>query len=144
MLAELSLNSKIFWVGVGCQKGTSRELIEVAIAHVFGEHQLSQSAIAGLATIDTKADEVGLVELCRQRNWLLKTFPAEVLRTVCVPNPSQLIHKHIATPSVAEAAALCAAECKRLLVPKQIFRPAIKDQKGTVTVAIARVEDRKV
>ncbi|MBD2432578.1 MULTISPECIES: cobalamin biosynthesis protein [Fischerella] len=144
LLAEFSLRSKNLWVGVGCQKGTSRELIEVAIAHVFGEHQLSQSAIAGLATIDTKVDEVGLVELCRERKWLLKTFSAEILRTVYVPNPSQLIHKHIATPSVAEAAALCAAECKRLLVPKQIFRPVIKDQKGTVTVAIAQAKDRKV
>lgn len=138
LLAEFSLHSKNLWVGVGCQKETSRELIEAAIAHVFREHQLVESAIAGLATIDTKVDEVGLVELCRQQNWLFKTFPAEVLRTVCVPNPSQLIYKHIATPSVAEAAALCAAECKSLLVPKQIFRPAINDQKGTVTIAIAQ------
>ncbi|MER3494682.1 MAG: cobalamin biosynthesis protein CbiG [Mastigocladus sp. ERB_26_2] len=138
MLAELSLHPKNLWVGVGCQKGNSRDLIEAAIAHVFREHQLSQNAIAGLASIDTKVDEVGLVELCREQNWLLKTFPAEILRTVCVPNPSQLIHKHIATPSVAEAAALYAAECKSLLVTKQIFRPAIKDQKGTVTIAIAQ------
>ncbi|PLZ87780.1 cobalamin biosynthesis protein CbiG [Fischerella thermalis CCMEE 5196] len=144
LLAEFSLRSKNLWIGVGFQKGTSRELIEAAITHVFREHQLSQSAIAGLATIDTKADEVGLVELCRERKWLLKTFSAEILCTVCVPNPSQLIHQYIATPSVAEAAALCAAERKSLLVPKQIFRPVIKDQKGTVTVAIAQVKDRKL
>ncbi|WP_315790862.1 cobalamin biosynthesis protein [Fischerella sp. JS2] len=144
LLEEFSLYSKNLWVGVGCQKETSQELIEAAIIHVFREHQLSQNAIAGIATIDTKADEAGLVELCRKQNWLLKTFPAEVLRTVYVPNPSQLIYKHIATPSVAEAAALCAAECKSLLVSKQIFRSVIQDQKGTVTVAIAQVEERKV
>ncbi len=139
-LTEFDLHPKNLWIGIGCQRGTSRELIEAAIAHVLRENQLSQNAIAGIATIDNKADEVGLVELCRENNWLIKTFAAEILCTVCVPNPSQLIHKHIKTPSVAEAAALCAAESKYLLVPKQIFRCAIDNHKGTVTVAIAQVE----
>ncbi|BAZ68109.1 cobalamin (vitamin B12) biosynthesis CbiG protein [Fischerella sp. NIES-4106] len=140
LLTEFDLHPRNLWVGVGCQRGTSRELIEAAIAHVFGENLLSQSAIAGIATIDTKADEVGLVELCRENNWLIKTFTAEILCTVCVPNPSQLIHKHIKTPSVAEAAALCASESKHLLVTKQIFRRAIDNQKDTVTIAIAQLE----
>lgn len=67
LLAEFDLHQIILWVGVGCQRGLSRELIEAAIAHVFRENQLSQNAIAGIATIDTKADEVGLVELCREK-----------------------------------------------------------------------------
>ncbi|MGJ5675320.1 MAG: cobalamin biosynthesis protein [Nostochopsis sp.] len=142
LLAEFDLHQIILWVGVGCQRGLSRELIEAAIAHVFRENQLSQNAIAGIATIDTKADEVGLVELCREKNWLLKTFAAEILCTVCVPNPSQLIHKHVATPSVAEAAALCAASATHLLVPKQIFRCAIDNQNSTVTVAIAQLKQK--
>lgn len=142
MLAEFSLEFRNLWVGIGYQRGTSRELIEAAIAHVFRENQLSQNAIAGVATINNKADEVALVELCRENNWLIKTFAAEILCTVSVPNPSQLIHKHVATPSVAEAAALCAAGSKLLLVPKQIFRCAIDNQKCTVTVAIAQLEKK--
>ncbi len=140
LLSEFSLDSRNLWVGIGCQRGTSQELIEAAIAHVLRENQLSQNAIAGIATIDSKADEVGLVELCREKKWLIRTFTAEILCNISVPNSSQLIHKHIKTPSVAEAAALCAAESKYLLVPKQIFRCAINNQKGTVTVAIAQVK----
>ncbi|MCP6761277.1 MAG: cobalamin biosynthesis protein [Fischerella sp. CENA71] len=138
LLSEFSLEFRNLWVGIGCQRGTSREFIEAAITHVFRENQLSQNAIAGIATIDHKANEVSLVELCRENNWLFKTFAAEILCTVSVPNPSPLIHKHIKTPSVAEAAALCAAESTHLLVTKQIFRCAINNQKGTVTVAIAQ------
>ncbi|WP_256973145.1 cobalamin biosynthesis protein [Nostoc sp. T09] len=103
------MNEKVFWVGIGCQRGASTQLIEKAIQQVFKENQLNQSAIAGIATIDYKALEVGLVELCRLRNFSLKTFPAEMLRLVCVPNPSKIIEQVMGTSSVAEAAAILAA-----------------------------------
>ncbi|WP_201030281.1 cobalamin biosynthesis protein, partial [Salmonella enterica] len=67
-------------MGIGCEKGTSQELIETAIVEVFQEHQLAPSAIAGIATIDIKADEVGLLEVCKQRNLPLKTFASDILR----------------------------------------------------------------
>lgn len=143
---------RVLWVGIGCQRGTSRELMETAIQEVFRENQLTLSAIAGIATIDTKSNEVGLLELCRKHNLALKVFSAEVLRTVSVPNPSSVVEQ-VGTPSVAEAAALCALDLQNnvetrfasvLLVPKQIFsytiqnRAAkIQNQKGAVTIAVA-------
>ncbi|MDZ7957188.1 MAG: cobalamin biosynthesis protein [Aulosira sp. DedQUE10] len=108
-ITELQEQQQLFWVGIGCQRGTSRQLIETAIEQVCQENQLNQSAIAGLATIDNKASEVGLVELCQIRNFYLKTFPAEILRQVCVLNPAEIIDKAMGTPSVAEAAAMLAA-----------------------------------
>lgn len=131
---------RVLWVGVGCERGTSRELIETAIEQVCQKNQLAESAIAGIATIDIKADEVGLVELCRDRNWPLRTFPAEVLRSVTVPNPSAVVDQEVGTPSVAEAAAIVAAQGSTLLVPKGIFRSPIQNLKGAVTVAIAQSE----
>jgi cobalt-precorrin 5A hydrolase len=107
--SQLQEQQQHLWVGIGCQRGTSRRLIETAIQQVCKENQLNQSAIAGLATIDNKAREVGLVEFCQLRNFYLKTFPAEILRQVCVPNPSKIIAKAMGTPSVAEAAAMLAA-----------------------------------
>lgn len=108
---------RVLWVGIGCVSGTSQQLIEMAIQQVFRENQLAENAmllqepslaIAGIATIDTKSNEVGLVELCREWDLPLKTFPSDVLRSVCVPNPSKVVEKEVGTPSVAEAAALCA------------------------------------
>jgi len=140
-------------VGIGCTRGTSRQLIQKAIEHVFRENQLAESAIAGIATIDIKSHETGLVELCQQRNLPLKTFPCDVLSKVSVPNPFKVVAKQVGTPSVAEAAALCAASNLtfleflhnnketieklgvRLLVAKQIFR--LEGQPGVVTVAVA-------
>jgi cobalt-precorrin 5A hydrolase/precorrin-3B C17-methyltransferase len=149
-IPEIQWHPRVLWVGVGCERGTSKQLIETAIQQTCQTHHLGESAIAGIATIDLKADEIGLVELCRQRNWPLRTFPAELLRNVPVPNPSAAVEKEVRTPSVAEAAALLAANpdsqspnpqipashSQFLLAPKQIYRA--EGQPGAVTVAIAQ------
>ncbi len=165
-IPKLEWHRRFLWVGIGCQRGTSWQLMETAIQQVFFEHQLEESAITGIATIDTKASEVGLLELCRLRHWPLKTFPAEILHTVSVPNPSPIIAQAVGTRSVAEAAAVYAtlnlshpttsyfdegipnaqeSNMQRqeevnqiLLVPKQIFR--LEGEPRAVTIAVAQVE----
>lgn len=142
-IPQVQWHPQVLWVGIGCERGTSRQLIETAIQQVCRDNQLALCAIAGIATIDLKANEVGLVELCRDLGWPLQTFPSDVLRPVCVPNPSAVVEAEVGTPSVAEAAALCASskESKNqnpLLVPKQIFRS--EGQSGAVTVAIAQAK----
>ncbi|MEG3860229.1 cobalamin biosynthesis protein [Microcoleus sp. herbarium12] len=161
VLPKVQWHPRVLWIGIGCQARTSRELIETAIQNVCRSYHLAEGAIAGIATIDTKAGEIGLVELCQARNWLLKTFAADVLSSVAVPNPSDVAATAVGTPSVAEAAALCAiaqivtahqhqktqisinhlrfsplmGAAQPLLVPKKIFR---SDKKlGSVTVAVA-------
>lgn len=149
---EIQQIQQVLWVGIGCKRGTSWELIDWAIEQVFRENQLFSSAIAGIATIDTKASEVGLVKLCRFRNLPLKTFSAEMLRSVCVHNPATITDDKVGTPSVAEAAAILAAsqltsltvfpftnieELRvKFLVPKQIFK--MQGQLGAVTLAVAQ------
>ncbi|MBW4454388.1 MAG: cobalamin biosynthesis protein [Nostoc indistinguendum CM1-VF10] len=143
---------QVLWVGIGCKRGTSWQLIDWAIEQAFGENQLCQSAIAGIATIDTKASEFGLVKLCHLRNLPLKTFSAQILRCVCVPNPATITEHKVGTPSVAEAAAILAATQTplltvspftstkalgvRFLIPKQIFK--LEGQPGAVTLAVAQ------
>ena len=100
---------RVLWVGIGCERGTSKQVIADAIALLFQENQFALSAIAGIATIDIKSNEVGLIELCRERNLPIITFSSEILRTIKVPNPSQIVEKEVGTPSVAEAAAIIAA-----------------------------------
>jgi cobalt-precorrin 5A hydrolase len=146
---EIHQLQKVLWVGIGCKRGTSWQLFAKAIEEVFAENNLFQSAIAGIATIDSKASEVGLLEFCHIRKLPLKTFCAEVLHSVCVPNPSTITNDKIGTPSVAEAAAILAVTQLnpsffssteklrvKLLVPKQIFQ--LKGQPGTVTLAVAQ------
>ncbi|TAF10077.1 MAG: cobalamin biosynthesis protein CbiG [Nostocales cyanobacterium] len=140
MQLDLS-SSQILWVGIGCQKGSSSQLINAAIKKVFREYHLEYTDIAGIATIDMKASELGLIEFCQVHNLLIKTFTAEILADVCVPNPGKIIAETVGTPSVAEASAIVAASQMtsqvRLLVPKQIF--SLLGEVGAVTVAVAGI-----
>ncbi|MBW4539090.1 MAG: precorrin-3B C(17)-methyltransferase [Myxacorys chilensis ATA2-1-KO14] len=165
---KVQWHPRVLWVGIGCERGTSKALIGQAIREVFAAHHLAEGAIAGIATIDLKADEVGLLDFCR--DWLrqapkdcalpLKCFSAEDLRKVNVPTPSDVVEAEVGTPSVAEAAALLAANLLAadfvtdragaklldtnpssdphppLLIPKQIVRQA--GQPGAVTIAVAQ------
>ena len=123
------------WVGIGCQRGVSQLAIQRAIESVFAEYDLDLATIAGLATLDRKANEPGLVDYCRESGWFLKTYSPERLNSVTVARSSQLVSTLVGTASVAEAAALCAAQTNILLVPKQKFR--LDAESGWVTVALA-------
>lgn len=141
---------RVLWLGIGCIRGTSEEFIASAIEEVCQKHHLAQEAIAGIATIDIKADEVGIVQYCQKKQYPLLTYSADVLNTINVPNPSEVVKEEVGTSSVAEAAAICGAnywfdyignrenmkENNSLLVPKQI----IKSDNEAVTVAIAQSE----
>ena len=134
-------DKKLLWVGIGCQKGVSQNLINTAIKQVFQEYQLIYSEISGIATIDKKASEIGLVEFCNSEQLLLKVFSAELLNSVLVPHPNHSITKFVETSSVAEASAMLAVSKITsakiiLLVPKQIFR--LSGEVGAVTVAVAK------
>jgi cobalt-precorrin 5A hydrolase len=126
------------WIGIGCQRGVSKLEIQKAIESVFTEYNLDLATIAGLATIDRKANEPGLLEYCHQFGWVLKIHSSERLNSVTVTHPSQLVSTLIGAQSVAEAAALAAAQTTILLVPRQKFR--LNPESGWVTVAIARID----
>lgn len=134
---NLNDRSKTFWVGIGCQRHSSCALIELAIAQVCQSHHILETAIAGIATLDRKANEPGLVEYCRDRQIPFHSFTANQLSQISVPTPSTRTQALMNCPSVAEAAALLAASPDaRLCVNKQIFRH--EKYLGSVTVAIAQ------
>jgi cobalt-precorrin 5A hydrolase/precorrin-3B C17-methyltransferase len=127
----------LLWIGIGCERGTSLELLERAVDRALQEHGLAAEAVAGLATASRKADEPALLELAGRRCWPLRLFEPPALASVVVPNPSAVVELEMGTPSVAEAAALLAAgNGAGLLVPKRIEQRR-EAEHGAATVAIA-------
>ncbi len=155
-LPMVQWHPRVLWVGIGCERGTSKTLIEAAIKQVLSKYNLAPEAIAGLATIDIKADEPGILELSQELNLPLYTFTAAELSPIKVPHPSDVVKREVGTPSVAEAAAIKATQLtphqssvanfnenpiaggahNTLVVPKQIIRQ--DGEKGALTVAIAQ------
>jgi len=127
----------VLWLGIGCERNSNLLLLQKAVAQVFKEANLAEAAIAGVASLDLKADEPALLALAAGRSWPLRFFSAEALAPIKVPNPSAVVAKEVGTGSVAEAAALAAAgPGAELIKPKAIFHGAPGE--GAVTVAVAQ------
>lgn len=145
-LPKVQWHPRVLWVGIGCERGTTLQLIKEALSTTLQQFHLAPEAIAGMATIDLKADETAILELSQELNLPLRTFDAETLKQISVPTPSEIVEREVGTSSVAEAAALFGAmtanspdnqqNCQ-LLVKKQIFK---QKNQGAVTMAIAQAD----
>ncbi len=136
---ETTWHPPVLWVGIGCERNTSKELIENSLNNFLESANFSQQSIAGFTTIDIKKDEKGILELAEENNLPIKFFSKEDLSKIIVPNPSNIVQKEIGTPSVAEASCLLAAgKESKLLKEKRIF----KNQSGAVTIAVAESKNQ--
>jgi cobalamin biosynthesis protein CbiG len=125
----LILQPRVLVAGIGCRKGTSREEIMTAITRVFAQHRLALGSLAGLASIDIKAHEKGMLEAAQALGIPITFYSADELQGITIPTPSSMVKKHIGVESVCEAAALKQTGQTTLVVPKQI--------RGRTTLAIA-------
>ena len=90
-------------------------------------------SVVGLATVDAKADEPGIVGAAARLGVPVRGYAAGLLAGIAVPNPSGAPLAAVGTPSVAEAAALAAGG--ELLVPKRKSNP--EGRPAAVTCAVA-------
>jgi cobalt-precorrin 5A hydrolase / precorrin-3B C17-methyltransferase len=126
---EVVLRPRSLVLGVGSSHGADPEALHRLVVETLAAEGLSLDAVGCVATVDLKASEPAIVELAAALGVPLRTFPADVLAAMPVPNPSDVVEAAVGTPSVAEAAALAAAS-GALLVEKRRSTDA--------TVAVAR------
>ncbi len=122
-------------VGVGCSRDAPAaeigELIDLALA----EAGLAGASVTGVASVDAKRNEPGLLRAAGERGWPLRFHTSQTLARVDVPNPSAAVARAVGTPSVAEAAALAGGPAT-LVVAKR------KSERATVAVARLRPRGR--
>ena len=125
----LRLIPRCLALGVGCRRGTGREAIEAAVAAALGEYD--PAALAGVATIDLKAEEPGLLAFCRSRDLPLTVYTAGELRDVPGSfTPSDFVRSVTGVDNVCERSAV-------LLAGGPLVLP--KFARDGVTVAAARI-----
>ena len=129
--ADAVLRPPSLVLGIGASKGVSIEELEELVSRVLAEQGLSARSVSFVATVDAKANEDAIVEMCARTGWTLVTHPADVLAATEAPNPSQHPLDAVGTPSVAEAAAL---QHGTLIVEKT--------KSAMATVAISRIAPR--
>ncbi|MFE4702292.1 precorrin-3B C(17)-methyltransferase [Streptomyces sp. NPDC056738] len=114
---EVVLRPPSLVVGVGASRGAPVEEVLDLVRDALREAGLSARSVAGLATVDAKSEEPGIVGAAERLGVPVVTYTAEELAAVAVPNPSDAPLAAVGTPSVAEAAALLGGG--ELLVPKR-------------------------
>ena len=128
------------WIGIGCERNTSKKLIEKSLNSFLVSNKLSSLSIAGFATVDLKKDEKAILEISKENNLPVRFFKPDELSKIKIPNPSKIVLNEIGTPSVAEAACLLAAgKNSKLLKEKKVFKNpnSTKRLSGAVTIAVA-------
>lgn len=115
----LGLVPRILTLGVGCRRGTSREALEQALLEILNEAGVREEAIFQVASVDRKADEVGLLEFCEAHHWPFVTFTAEALRGVPGSfSASSFVNQTVGVDNVCERSAVLAGG-GRLIHPKK-------------------------
>ncbi|MFE3116940.1 precorrin-3B C(17)-methyltransferase [Streptomyces niveus] len=133
--ADVVLRPPSLVVGVGASRGAGVDEVYGLVVDVLRDAGLSALSVGELATVDAKADEPGIVGAAAELGVPVRTYPAGVLASVDVPNPSDAPLAAVGTPSVAEAAALAAAgRGGELLVPKRKSSPHGRPAMATCAV----------
>ena len=136
--SALLLTPRCLYIGIGCRRGTPREAIEAAWSHIADTYGLYAEAVAGVTSIDIKADEPGLLAFCKAHGWTLTTYTADELNAVEGDfHGSDFVKRTVGVDSVCERSCVLAAQHvahASLLVPKTAA--------DGVTVAVALTPPR--
>ncbi len=121
-------------LGVGCERHAEAAELEALVRSTLAEAGLSPLAVAGVFSIDVKADEAAVLALARSLDVPARFFDAATLEaeTPRLANPSDLVFREVGCHGVSEGAALAAAG------PDGKLRVAkTKSKRATCAVALA-------
>ncbi|WP_181444646.1 cobalt-precorrin 5A hydrolase [Bacillus sp. 03113] len=120
---------KVIALGIGCNRGTSKEEIESVIYQTLEELNFSIKSVKALCTIDLKKDEIGLIEVANQYGWEFVYYSPDQLNAVNIEKPSDTVYKYTGAYGVSEPASLLYSWAKKLEL--------VKKKSGNVTISVA-------
>jgi cobalt-precorrin 5A hydrolase len=129
------LRPRTLVLGVGASTGVAADEIESLARTTLEDAGLIWACLAGIATLDRKLAEPGIAQFAARHGLPMHGFSAVALAAVPVPHPSATVARHVATPSVCEAAAVLAAGGGSLVATKR------KSARATVAVARRQTAD---
>ncbi len=124
------LRPRILHLGIGCRRGTSMDAIEELVLRELKKLRLTLSVVTGIASIDVKKDEAGLLKFAREYAIPIRFYSAEELNAVPGEfTPSKFVNSTVGVDNVCERAAVKDSGNGRILLRKTSL--------NGVTVAIA-------
>lgn len=131
---QISYEATDIAIGVGCARGCASEELSGLVDAALSSAGLPKEAVAGVFSLDLKADEAAMLDLADGMDVPYRVFTAAQLEaeTPRLANPSDIVFAEVGCHGVAEAAALAAAGTDaELIVEKQ------KSANATCAIALA-------
>lgn len=126
----LILRPRNLVLGIGCNRGTPADEIEVFVATHLKRLFLSRKSICCIASVAAKRDEAGLIEYAARISVPLHFFESDELNRTDFPSPpSAHALAAVGASGVAEPAAILASNGGKLLLKK------VKSENVTLAVA---------
>ncbi|MEG1807890.1 MAG: cobalt-precorrin 5A hydrolase [Cetobacterium sp.] len=105
-LEMIQLYPKNIIVGIGARRGIEKEIIFDFLKEIFKKNNLSLKSIKHFATVDLKADEVGILEVVKELGKELKIVSRnEILEVENLFEGSDFVKKEIGVRAVSEPCA---------------------------------------
>lgn len=120
-------------IGVGCERNARPvELIRL-VQTTLSDHGIARDSIAGVYSLDLKADEPAMQELARWLGVPFRVFDAARLEAEAprLANPSDAVFAEVGCHGVSEGAALAAAGPEATLIV-----PKVKSERATCAMAL--------
>ncbi len=134
-LRTLRLRPKLFFVGIGCRKGTDEKVLEEFFIETLTELDIPMFLVSKIVTIDIKKEEKAIVKLCEKHRYPLETFTSEQLsRAKGEFTSSEFVKSSVGVDNVCERAAYIASNAGKIILKKTV--------KNKCTIAIALGEWR--
>lgn len=124
------------FIGFGCKRGATIEEFKQALADLEEQDGLDLRSVGGMASIDLKNDEAGLLRLGLFFNWPIRFYTKEQINSVPGPTKSDIVLQKIGVFGVCESAAILAASAGghngQLIIKKRKWE--------RITAAVAETE----
>ena len=134
--AGLKLIPRVRFIGFGCRRGATADEFKEVIADLETQDGLELRSVGGVASIDLKNDEQGLLDIAALFNWPLRFFSKGQIGSVTGTEKSEIVHRKIGVFGVCESAAILAASRS-----ERNGRLVIKKRKWErITAAVAETE----
>lgn len=131
---QLHYVPQVLTLGIGCERGTAADEAIALAERALADNGFSPHALAGVFSIDVKADEAAVQAVAAHFGIPARFFDAATLEaeTPRLVNPSDVVFAEVGCHGVAEGAALAAAGLEgELIVPK------VKSKRATVAIGKA-------
>ena len=127
----LNLLPKVYYLGIGCRRNTAMENIENLVLQSLDELKINIKAIAGIASVDLKKDEEGLLAFAGKYSLPISFYAAAELESQQGKfSSSAFVQSIVGVSNVCERSAVAASEGGRIILPKSSL--------NGVTLAIAK------